>query len=225
MSGNSILSVFAKSPFKPIEEHICEVTKAAQKLIPFFDAVFAKDWEQAEAIRCEISELERTADKQKQDIRIHLPKGLFLPIDRSDLIELLNHQDKIANKAKDIAGRIVGREMDIPASLQQDFKTYLQRCIEAVEQASRAINELDELIETGFRGREAVLVEKLITEVSKVEEDTDKLQRKIRKELHKIENSINPIDAIFLYGVFEWIGGLADSAEAVCGRLELLLAK
>ncbi|NTS78332.1 TIGR00153 family protein [Catenovulum sp. SM1970] len=225
MSSNSILGVFAKSPFKPLEQHIDTVLKASELLLPFFEAVYQKNWEKAEQLRQQISDTEREADKQKQSIRINLPKGLFLPIERTDLLELLTQQDKIANKAKDIAGRIIGRELNIPSSLQQDFTAYVTRSIDAVKHAAKAIHELDELLETGFRGREVDFVEKIIHQLAAIEEDTDRLQITIRKQLHQIEHELNPIDAIFLYSVIEWVGELADKAESVGSRLELLLAR
>ncbi len=208
-----------------MEKHIDTAAFAAQQLVPFFNAVFAKDWKEAEKVRKEISKIERKADDQKQSIRLNLPKGLFLPIDRTDLLELLTEQDKIANKAKDIAGRVVGRELEIPEPLQEDFMAYLKLALDAVQLAAKAINELDELLETGFRGREVVLVEKIINQVDEIEEETDKLQIKLRRALRNVEEGRNPVDVIFLYNVMEWIGDLADRAESVGGRLELLLAK
>ena len=154
MPSNAFLGVFAKSPIKPIEEHIKIVHQASAALIPFFNHVFKGEWTEAEAIRLEIRNLEREADDLKREVRLQLPRGLFMPVERTDLLELITHQDKIANKAKDIAGRVVGREMVIPESIQEDFLAYVTRCVDATKQASKAINEFDELLETGFKGRE-----------------------------------------------------------------------
>ena len=149
MPASTFLSVFAKSPIKPIEEHIRKVHQASELLIPFFDAVYQQDWQQAADVRKNIVALEKEADKLKREIRINLPRGLFLPVDRTDILELVSQQDKIANKTKDITGRVLGRELLIPASLQDGFKAYVQRCIDATKLASEVINELDELLETG----------------------------------------------------------------------------
>jgi len=162
MARNSILGVFAKSPIKPLEKHIRLVTKSCNQLIPFFEACFEKDWSTAGKVRTKISKFERDADALKRQIRLELPGGLFMPVDRADLLELLTQQDKIANKAKDIAGRIYGRKLEIPEILQASFTTYVVRNIDAAEKAADAINELDDLLETGFRGREVELVEKMI---------------------------------------------------------------
>lgn len=225
MPSNAFLGVFAKSPIKPIEEHIKIVHQASAALIPFFNHVFKGEWTEAEAIRLEIRNLEREADDLKREVRLQLPRGLFMPVERTDLLELITHQDKIANKAKDIAGRVVGREMVIPESIQEDFLAYVTRCVDATKQASKAINEFDELLETGFKGREVALVEKMLVELDAIEQDTDDMQIKIRRELRQVEADLNPIDAMFLYKIIEWVGGLADIAERVGSRLELMLAR
>ncbi|QLE86847.1 TIGR00153 family protein [Shewanella sp. Scap07] len=225
MPVNSILGVFAKSPIKPLQEHIDKVHSCASILIPFFEATAAKDWDKAVQLRKQISIAEREADELKREIRLTLPGGLFMPVERTDLLELLTQQDKIANKAKDISGRIIGRQLQIPAAIQDPFIAYLARCIDAVTQAQEAINELDDLLETGFRGREVDLVAKMIAELDKIEEDTDDLQIKIRRQLFSIEGELNPVDVMFLYKIIEWVGDLADLAERVGSRLELMLAR
>ncbi|MDP2562238.1 TIGR00153 family protein [Psychrobium sp. 1_MG-2023] len=225
MSMNSILGVFAKSPIKPLQEHICKVHQCAEHLVPFFKAVYAQDWNKAANVRAELSQLEKSADKLKREVRTNLPKGLFMPVDRTDMLGLITQQDKIANTAKDISGRILGRKLVIPEQIQQEFMEYLQRCIEASGFAAKAIAELDELLETGFQGVELQIIDKLISELDTVEDSTDMMQITLRHSLHEIEQELNPVDVIFLYNVIEWVGDLADLAERVGDRLELMLAR
>ena len=225
MARNSILGVFAKSPLKPLEKHIRIVSKCASHLAPFFDAITENDWSAAGKARTKISKYERDADALKRQLRLELPGGLFMPVDRADLLELLTQQDKIANKAKDIAGRIIGRKLEIPATLQEEFKQYVQRCLEAIDKAAEAINELDDLLETGFRGREVEIVEKMINQLDGIEDDTDSLQIALRKNLLAIEDDLKPVDVMFLYQIIDWVGDLADLAERVGARLEILLAR
>lgn len=225
MAKNSILGVFAKSPIKPLEKHIRLVTQCCNQLIPFFAACAASDWETATKVRKTLSKLEQEADALKRQIRVELPGGLFMPVDRTDLLELLTQQDNIADRAKDIAGRILGRKLQIPESLQVQFSVYLGRSIEATEKAADAINELDDLLETGFRGREVSLVENMINQLAAIEKDTDKMEIQLRKDLLAIENDFNPIDVMFLYQIIDWVGELADLAERVGARLEILLAR
>ncbi|WP_371378340.1 TIGR00153 family protein [Thalassotalea aquiviva] len=223
MSGNTILGVFAKSPLKPIERHIRKVHECAALLPSFFDAANSGNWEKANEIRTQISSLEKEADKMKREIRMELPGGIFMPVQRTDLLDMLRQQDQIANKAKDIAGRMIGRQIGIPEELLTKFDAYLSRCIDATKQAAKAINELDDLLETGFGNREVAHVDKMIVKLASIEDDTDNMQIELRQALMAIEDKLSPIDAIFLYQIIEWVGDLADTAERVGARLEMML--
>ena len=215
MPVNSILGVFAKSPIKPLQEHMDKVHDCASLLVPFFEATITGNWDSAVQLRKQISLAEKQADSLKREIRLTLPSGLFMPVERTDLLELLTQQDKIANKAKDISGRVIGRQLLIPQVMQVPFIAYLQRCIDAVALAKQVINELEDLLETGFRGREVDLVAKMINELDIIEEDTDDLQIQLRRQLFAMESELNPVDVMFLYKTIEWVGGLADLAERV----------
>ncbi|EAQ32329.1 MULTISPECIES: TIGR00153 family protein [Idiomarina] len=225
MSVNSFLGVFAKSPIKPMIEHIDEVHRCAESLKDFFQAVYKGDWDAAEEQRKRIVTLEQAADKLKRDIRLNLPGGLFMPVERTDLLELVSQQDRIANKAKDISGLITGRQLQIPAHLVEGFNSYLNRCIDAVAKARDTIGEFDDLLETGFRGRERTLVDNFIKELDEIEADTDELQVKLRQQFRQVENDMNPLDAMFLYRILDWVGDLADLSERVGARFELMLAR
>ena len=225
MPNNPFLNLFGRSPIGPMQKHIAKAHECAAQLIPFVEAVFANDWGLAEQVQQRVAQLEHEADKLKKDVRIHLPKSLFLPVPRSDLLELHSVQDKVANRAKDIAGLMLGRRMTIPQPLQPAFMAFVQRSVDAAAQALKAMNELDELLETGFAGREVTLVEKLIVELEDIERDTDRMQVALRAELFRLERDMPPVDVIFLYQIIEWIGDVADRAERVGNRLELLMAR
>lgn len=225
MPNNPFLSLFGRSPIGPMQQHIAKAHECAAQLMPFIEAVIANDWTEAERVQQQIAQLERDADKLKKDVRVHLPKSLFLPVPRSDLLELLSVQDKVANRAKDIAGLMLGRKMMIPVPLNDAFRAFMQRSVDAAAQALKAMNELDELLETGFSGREVTLVERMIEELDAIEHDTDNMQIKLRSDLYKLEKDLPPVDVMFLYQIIEWIGDVADRAQRVGNRLELLMAR
>ncbi|MEH6442447.1 MAG: TIGR00153 family protein [Oceanospirillaceae bacterium] len=225
VATNPFLQMFARSPFKPMQEHIAKAQDCAEQLIPFFEASFANDWELAEKYQLQITDLEHEADEIKKDIRQSLPSSLFLPVPRTDLLNLLRMQDKIANRAKDISGIMLGRQTNIPAAIQQEMLAFVQAAVDTSNQALIALNELDELIGAGFRGREVEVVEALIVKLDDLEHKTDELERHIRHSLFKVEKELDPIDAIFLYKIISWIGDLADRAQDVGGRLQLLIAQ
>lgn len=221
----SIFNMFGPSPIRPIEQHMRKAHLCAKQLYPFFEAVLQKDWEGASAVKKRIVAIEKEADLIKRDLRLHLPPGLFLPVARTDLLELLSAQDRIPNKAEDIAGLIIGRQMSIPEELHSVLMSFLHRCIDASNQACKAINELDELLETGFRGSEVKIVEEMIMTLDEIEQDSDEKLADIRHRIFDLEKDLSALDVIFLYKLVQWIGDLADHAQTVGGRLQILIAR
>lgn len=223
--SNAFSKLFGRSPFGPMQEHMSKSYACAEQLIPFFSAVLAEDWQEAEILQQKISGLENEADDIKAKIRANLPESLFMPVPRSDLLELLTVQDKIANKTKDIAGIMLGRQMKIPAELAEDMVAYVQKAVAASEQAKVAMSEIDELLETGFGRHESDLVKGMIQKIDQYEHEADKLQVEIRAKLFKLEANLPPVDVMFMYKIIDWIGDLSDRAERVGSRLQILLAK
>jgi hypothetical protein len=208
----------------PLEKHVGIAYQCTKQLNGFFAAVVAGDWDKASGYRDAIEKLEHEADDLKKEIRMHLPKSLFMPVPRQDLLELLLVQDKMANRTKDVSGVVMGRKMQIPAAIAKEFLVFVSRNVDAAKQARKSVRELDELFTSGFRGAEASLVAALIQELDKIETETDNLQAGLRGSLFKIEESLDPVSVIFLYQVIELIGEIADMAERVGRRLELLLS-
>lgn len=225
MAFTTISNMFGTSPVRPLQKHMESVQVCISQLVPFFDAVLAEDWDEARKQQTEISRLENAADDLKRELRLNMPNSLFMAVSRRDLLEVLTMQDKIANKAKDIAGLITGREMSFPDDFGPLLKDFIARSIDASAQAQKAINELDELVETGFRGNEVQLVVAMIQKLDEIESDTDKIQVKIRTALFAIEADLNPVEVMFLYRIIDWIGDLGDLSQRVGSRLELMLAR
>jgi predicted phosphate transport protein (TIGR00153 family) len=223
--SNYIYRMFGTSPVRPLQQHMEKVHACVAELVPFFEAVVDRDLERVRAVQEKIVSLEHEADALKKNLRLHLPKGMFLPVSRRDLLDLLTVQDNLANKTKDIAGLMLGRKMTLPESMGAHFIEFVKRNVDASAQAEKAINELDELVETGFRGGEVKLVNKLIKTLNGIENDTDVIQVEIRSTLFAIERDLPPVDVMFIYQIIQWIGDIADLAQRVGSRLQLMLAK
>ena len=225
MAGIPFSNIFGQSPIKPIQQHIQLAHSCATKLIPFLDAVMADDWSLATKVHAEISDLEHQADDAKINLRSNLPNSLMMPVDRSDLLVMVSRQDEIANLTKDVAGIMLGRKMKIPAQIGATMHEFVETAIETSAQAVKAVNEMDELLELGFKGRILDVVNQLIQELNRLEHENDELQIKVRAALFAIERDLPPVDVMFLYKVIEWVGDLADSAQSAGGKLQLLIAR
>lgn len=226
MAGrNPLGNLFGRSPFRPIQEHMQVANEAAEHLPELIQATADDDWNRAREIHKAINDAEQAADKMKREIRRHLPKSLFLPVPRSDLLALVAIQDEVANISKDIASIVMGRDMRFPEKIFPAVLELTATCVACCQQALASIQELDELLEVGFTGREVKRVEAMLKELDKLERRTDKQQFALRRKLFKLEAELPPVDVMFYYRATALMGSLADSAEKVGDRLQVLLAK
>jgi predicted phosphate transport protein (TIGR00153 family) len=218
-------NLFGRSPIGPIMEHMALADQAAQLVPDLFRATAADDWESASQTHKDIVAAEAAADKLKRSVRRHLPNSLFLPVPRSDLLTLVGIQDHVANTAKDIAGLVIGRSIRFPEKLEDGVIELAVASAATSHQALKAIQELDELLAVGFTGREVRHVEGMLKALDKLEGVTDKLAVRLRGGLFKLEKDLPPVEVMFLYQLIELIGTVADDAEIVGDRLQILMAK
>jgi predicted phosphate transport protein (TIGR00153 family) len=218
-----IANLFGQSPIRPMQQHMRAAVECARQVLPLFEEMIAGDTGAVGVRRREIDRLEHEADRIKNEIRSNLPKRMFLAVERRDMLEILDYQDSIADVAQDIAEMADVRGMVVPEVLASAFLELVRRVVSACEQAERVINELDELVETGFRGREVARVDQMIEELSRMESDTDELEERVQRLLFGIEDELG-ISAMFWYKMIDYVGGMADYAERVGNRLRLLTA-
>lgn len=222
--GNYVSRIFGTSPVAPIQEHVAVCYKAVKQLVPLFESAIAERWDQVAEVRETIVAFENEADDLKKQIRAHLPKSLFMPVPRGDLLDLLLVQDGLANRTREISGLVVGRHLHIPGPIQKDFMIYVGRNIDAAKVARKSIRELDELFETGFRGAEAQLVVSMVEELDRIEKEADDMQVRVRSGLFAIEDDLPPVNVMFLYRIIELVGEVGNTAERLGRRLEVLLS-
>ena len=148
-----------------------------------------------------------------------------MPVDRRDLLEILDLQDSIADTAQDIAGMLVLRRPKVLEPIHEPLMVLTQRCLDACNQMARIMEELDELLETGFKGRESEMVVNMIDDLNKTETDTDQKAMEVLRELFAHEQEIDPVSLMIWHRLIRWVGDLANYSEKVGNRLRLLLAR
>ncbi len=217
-------SLFARSPVRPLQEHMRAAVTCARQVLPLFEDMAAHRTDTLSAHRARIDDLEHEADRIKNEIRLHLPKRLFMAFERRDMLEILDCQDSIADVAQDIAELVDQRQMALPDALAEPVLELIRRVIAACEQAEKVIDELDELVETGFGPRESALVEEMVSELNRIESETDQLCEAASRVLFGLEAELG-VGTFFWYQLIGWIADLADFAERVGNRTRLLIAR
>jgi uncharacterized protein len=219
----TLARLFGRSPFTPLQTHMNRVAACVHLIISLFEALTAKDYPQIASIAQEMSKREHEADLTKNDIRNNLPSGIFLPIDKSSLLEILSLQDNIADCAEDIAVLLTFHNLEILPGFANEFQAFLKKNLETFEKGYDIIKEMEQLLESSFGGVEAEKVRKMVDEVAFKEHEADLLQATLLKKMfHQSDAMSTP--AFFLWmKVIQEVAALSDESERLANRVRMTL--
>jgi len=220
---STIVNLFGRSPFAPLQSHMEKVGACVYLLKDLVKAIEAKNESQIESIAARIAELEQEADLTKNDIRNHLPKSIFLPIDRGSLLEILSIQDDIADSAEDVAVLATLKSIELTDTFRHDFLEFLNKNVEAFEGARKIIKELHDLLESSFGGVEAEKVRNMVDQVAFKEHEADIIQRKLLKSLFRAEDEMSYSTFHLWQKIFEAIGAISNLSEKLANRIRTML--
>ncbi|MEC8935530.1 MAG: TIGR00153 family protein, partial [Planctomycetota bacterium] len=151
----ALIALFGRSPFKPIQAHMEKSRACVERIKPLINSIIDGETEKFDTLFKEISDLESEADVIKNDIRSHLPKSIFLPIDRRDLLEILDIQEELPDTIQDIAILLTLRPLKLPTGIKEPLNNLIDEVTKVCCQAADMVQEFDELVETSFGGQEA----------------------------------------------------------------------
>ena len=221
----NIVSMFAKSPFKALMDHMDKVVESVNPLKEFFYALQQEEFSRLEKIYQQVITAESDADLIKNEVRNHLPLNIFMPINRRDLLDMLDMQDNIADVSQDIVSLLNKRRMKLPEELQENLIQFIDKAQSICQMAHQVSMEFSDVLETSFGRRETKKLLNMIDEVSKAETEADNLEDMLVKKMFEVEDQMKPVDVVFWYQIFEWIGDLADYSKKTGSRLRLMIAQ
>lgn len=209
----TIAKLFGRSPFMPIQAHMEKVKAAVDKCRQLVETFYAGDHAQVAALCEEVSKLEHAADEMRQDITSQLSKGLFMAVDRARVVDILETQDNLADVAENLGILLTLKPLTIPDSFKADFQAFVDINFRSFEQVNKIVNQLDELLETGFGGAEAERVRQMSLEVARLEHEADRMQHALLKKLFAEQEGMS-VATFFLWAkVFEQVARMSDTAE------------
>lgn len=219
----TIAKLFGHSPFVPLQGHMDKVTQCVDKVETQIEALLNQDQEAVVRLADEVAQLEHEADEIKYDIQSQLPKGIFMPVARDSILEILAIQDSLADKAENIAVLLTIKKLTVPEAFLTQFKNFVNTNVQAFRAVGRIIHEMDELLETGFGGAEAEKVRQMVRDVARLEHEGDQLQFDLLKALVAQEQQIS-VSSFFLWDkIFLQISTLSNISERLAHRIRRLL--
>ena len=222
---NPLAKLFGRSPFTPIQDHMRTVAECVGHLPELFAALQDGDQDRVREIAKAVDAMESRADEKKHDFRFHMPSTLWMPVARRDLLLLISEQDGISDSAEDIAKLLTQRDVEVPGAIKDLLNELVQTAIDTFNHSAQIIEELDELLEVGFGGKESAKVIDMIKELRHAEHKNDTIIEKIKRALYEVEGELDAVSVMFLYKLIDYVGRIANRSENVGDRVLLLIAK
>ncbi len=221
----NVLGLFGRSPFKPLAEHAKRVHDTVLLIPDLADAFTRGDWAATQETYEQISELEHMADELKNEIRDHLPKSMFMPVDRGDILLFLKEQDGIADAAEDLGVLMAMRQTPTPSAMMPEFRRFVEHVVSTSELWYRVADELPLLQEVSFAGPEVEKTLNQVNQIADMEWQADQMQWSSSRSLFETEKEIGAVSVVIWMQILQALGRIANHAENTADLLRLMLAR
>ena len=220
-----VLDTFRKkSPFEQLLKHMGKVNECVDVLGDGLLRYYKGDYKSFSEVAENVSTLEYEADLIKSNLRNHLPNSLFLPVDKGKFMWALREQDKILDHAENLAKMLDMRHTKIPKELQKVFIEHAKLVVKTVKAMEDAVENIQDLVETGFVKREREQTKEFVHKVHDYEWKADQKKYEMTKGIYKLEKKLDPMDMYHLLKIADWVDDIADHAENVADWLRAMIA-
>jgi len=214
--------------FKALATHAGAVLKTTEMLSELFVGLSKYDHDMIENVSAKIGAQEYDADKLRRKFESGLYEGAFLPLFRSDLFNLAERTDSVADEVKHVGQAVARREKlcvvlksaakknkKIP-ELLKGLESLATNVIETVECLTNAIKALETDVEKAASAAECT---------DKLEEGVDAIEDQLIRSVYDLERSLDPITVMQLRDIVMWTSRIANWAEDAGDIITMLAMK
>ena len=220
-----VANTLRKSPFEGLYMHADKVRECIATLQQALNAYTEGRYEDFKVLANKVAELEGEADQIKGNIRNHLPRFIFMPVDKAYFLMLLREEDAILDYAEDATLWLDLRRTPIPEPIKAEFMAHADKVVECVGVLQKAMQNLRDLLETSFSKKEREQTKVLIYEIHKKEYEADVIERSLTKKIFALEKELDPVSIFHLVKVVDLIAQIANHAENAGDRIRAMIAK
>jgi hypothetical protein len=174
-----------------------------------------------QALCVEIDNLEGQADKIKRRIRNHLPRDLFLEVDKTLFLNFTRSQDNILDSAQEALNWLGIRRLDLAGDLTSAAHLLAREACRTVEILKPAITGTMELVygENRDRGQ----AKNNYREVRLQHHRVTRLSRKLKREAFSADSDFREIYRFLKF--IEYLHDMSHNAEGAADVLRAMIAR
>jgi hypothetical protein len=145
----------SKSPLEGLNEHYDKVKEGVNVVQDSMEClVEGRACEDFRVLASKMDKIENEADKIKRKIRNHLPRRLFMPVDKTLFLNYTKSQDNILDDAQVAMHWLAMRRIEVPETHKPEVIGMIEDVAEMAELLEPALNMTIGLINTEHLDRE-----------------------------------------------------------------------
>ncbi len=218
-----LFSLFRESPFTRLQDHAAKVQAGGQLFRTAIQCYLESDCIEFEELHMKVSTLESEADKIKQNIRAHMPKGILLPVDKFQFLWYLREADKVMDAMQDALHWLSYRTTRVPEPLVDDLLLMVDKAVEVIDQLPAMVSGAIRYFRN-FSGRERDNVKQVIHELRQKEFESDQIERKLKSDVFTLTVD-DPATTFHLIRLIEYIGEISNHAENAGDMMRAMIAR
>ncbi|MBC7093789.1 DUF47 family protein [Candidatus Bipolaricaulota bacterium] len=215
-----LVRLLGRRSFVSLREHAAAVEEAAEELGRQLRA-----WLRNEAVNADlVSQKEHQADIMKREIRVQLTRALWLPVSRPALLQLLWHQDEIADLCQDAALMMALRRPELGIELEDGYRALGEALSKTVHAYHVTIGDFDEAVANGTIRAQAPKVVEGVERINQLEHESDLVEREVVATIYHKEE-LPAFDRYHLIQLVLMLGGIVDQVENAAGDLRVMVSE
>jgi len=218
----SLTSLFMKSPFENLKKHADKVKECGHLFKEAARCHIRQEDEKFDTLTEDVARIESEADGIKRDIRTHLPRGIFMPVDKFQFFQYLREQDNVLDEMEEALFWLSFRPGGIPDDVADDFLHLVDSVIPTIEKLSKLVSLATDYFRSNDRRQRKKIIS-LIRDIHQEETEADFLERELKvKVFGTVEN---PLVVYHMIQLATIVGNIANHAENASDRMEAMIAR
>ena len=216
-----ILSILRKSPFEDLVKHAAKVNECIHIWKQAVSAYVEKKYEIFDKLAGQVQQLEHEADLIKGNLSAHLPKGIYMPVHKSDFMMCLKEQDSILDYAEDTVIWLGFKRVDMDF-IKDGMLEHIQKVTETVETLEKVALGIKDFFST-LKKKNREEMKELIKMVHRLEWESDRIEKKLAKKVFNANK--DPLSVYFIIKAIGLSADIANHAENAGDRIRAMIAK
>ncbi len=116
-----------RNPMTGLLEHYAQIGKGMAFLRESMECyITGGTCREFNSLQEDVNAVEEKADKIKRNIRNHMPRGLFMPVDKTLFFNYTRSQDNILDAGQEALNWLAMRRVEVPVEFHRSFLEYME---------------------------------------------------------------------------------------------------